>query len=91
MSHQCCEATAILVLLAKLYVRLYGTIETYEFNIHKKIVFWFKGNEDYFNDWTFFFLLKMTLKYVKKVVKYALKTQTIRLVFYTDNASERFQ
>ena len=35
----------------------------HEFNIHKKIVLWFKGNEDYFNDWTFSFLLKMTLKW----------------------------
>lgn len=37
----------------------------HEFNIHKKIVLWFKGNEDYFNDWTFSFLLKMTLKWKK--------------------------
>ena len=34
----------------------------HELNIRKKIVLWFKGNEDCFNDRTFSFLLKTTLK-----------------------------
>lgn len=82
--HQSCDAVAISVVLAKLHVRPHGTAETRgEQTQENRPVF--KGNEDCFGDRTFF---KTTLKW--KSCEIWKLAGTLRLMFYTDNASESF-